>query len=183
MISAFYSDPGAISGMYLWLIFGGLWVYNPTPISPAPARLAQAVVHPRVDERDRDPPHASDSAYYSQDLVFFLHPGGGARLYTALNMTSRVSQNQPGRRLLLAGAFAMGFGIWSMHFIGMLAFNPPIALGYDLTLTGLSGGSHRLVGLCVWLVSRPGFLASGLFRGPADGAGIATMHSTSAWPP
>lgn len=32
----------------------------------------------------------------------------------------------------------MGLGIWSMHFIGMLAFNLPIALGYDLTLTGLS---------------------------------------------
>jgi len=27
------------------------------------------------------------------------------------------------------GAFAMGLGIWSMHFIGMLAFSLPIELG------------------------------------------------------
>jgi NO-binding membrane sensor protein with MHYT domain len=30
------------------------------------------------------------------------------------------------------GAMSMGTGIWSMHFIGMLAFKMPIELGYDL---------------------------------------------------
>lgn len=39
---------------------------------------------------------------------------------------------------LIGGAFAMGFGIWSMHFVGMLAFSLPIPLGYDLGLTLLS---------------------------------------------
>lgn len=29
----------------------------------------------------------------------------------------------------------MGCGIWSMHFIGMLAFSPPIPLSYDIPLT------------------------------------------------
>jgi diguanylate cyclase (GGDEF)-like protein len=32
----------------------------------------------------------------------------------------------------------MGIGIWSMHFIGMLAFRLPIALGYDIPITMLS---------------------------------------------
>ena len=32
----------------------------------------------------------------------------------------------------------MGLGIWSMHFIGMLAFDLPIPLGYDLPITLLS---------------------------------------------
>jgi NO-binding membrane sensor protein with MHYT domain len=32
----------------------------------------------------------------------------------------------------------MGIGIWSMHFIGMLAFDLPIDLGYDLLITLLS---------------------------------------------
>ncbi|MFC4861645.1 MHYT domain-containing protein [Pseudomonas sp. JG-B] len=32
----------------------------------------------------------------------------------------------------------MGIGIGSMHFIGILAFSLPIALGYDLPLTLLS---------------------------------------------
>ncbi|MBP9662023.1 MAG: hypothetical protein KBE12_13715, partial [Aeromonas sp.] len=79
-------------------------------------------------------------SYYSQELVFFSILVAVLASYTALNMTSRVSQSQ-GRAAALwlaGGAFAMGLGIWSMHFIGMLAFNLPIALGYDLTLTGLS---------------------------------------------
>ena len=83
--------------------------------------------------------HPMLDSYYSQDLVFFSILVA-VLAHTALNMTSRVSQNRgPGRRLLArGGGLAMGFGIWSMHFIGMLAFNLPIALGYDLTLTGLS---------------------------------------------
>ena len=35
----------------------------------------------------------------------------------------------------LGGGFAMGLGIWSMHFVGMLAFSLPIRLGYDLGIT------------------------------------------------
>lgn len=50
----------------------------------------------------------------------------------------------------------MGLGIWSMHFIGMLAFNLPIALGYDLTLTGLSlVAAIASSAFALWLVSRP----------------------------
>lgn len=60
--------------------------------------------------------------------------------YTALDMAGRVNSNQ-GRLSMLwlaGGSFAMGLGIWSMHFIGMLAFSLPIPLGYDLGLTLLS---------------------------------------------
>jgi len=32
----------------------------------------------------------------------------------------------------------MGGGIWSMHFIGMLAFVMPIPMSYDIGLTSLS---------------------------------------------
>lgn len=53
--------------------------------------------------------------------------------FTALDMASRVTATQPRRtaaRWLLAGGVAMGCGIWSMHFVGMLAFRLPIPLGY-----------------------------------------------------
>jgi len=39
---------------------------------------------------------------------------------------------------IASGALVMGFGIWSMHFIGMLAFHLPIEVTYDLNLTLLS---------------------------------------------
>lgn len=60
--------------------------------------------------------------------------------YTALNMAARVAQAGPraARWWVAGGALAMGTGIWSMHFIGMLAFRLPIALGYDLGITLIS---------------------------------------------
>jgi NO-binding membrane sensor protein with MHYT domain len=33
---------------------------------------------------------------------------------------------------LLFGAIVMGMGIWSMHFVGMLAFSLPFPIAYDL---------------------------------------------------
>ena len=38
----------------------------------------------------------------------------------------------------IGGSLAMGTGIWSMHFVDMLAFSLPIALGYTKLLTALS---------------------------------------------
>ena len=44
--------------------------------------------------------------------------------YTALDLSGRVYANVGRVRLLwiVGGAFAMGAGIWTMHFVGMLAF-------------------------------------------------------------
>src|ERR1700734_1819587 len=60
--------------------------------------------------------------------------------YTALTLAGRVAQSEQsgGRGWLLGGAVAMGIGIWSMHFIGMLAFSVPMELGYDPRITGYS---------------------------------------------
>ncbi|HEY9280724.1 MAG TPA: EAL domain-containing protein [Eoetvoesiella sp.] len=60
--------------------------------------------------------------------------------YTALDMAGRITsaQGRGARWWLLGGACAMGFGVWSMHFVGMLAFSLPIPLGYDPFITFLS---------------------------------------------
>jgi diguanylate cyclase (GGDEF)-like protein len=54
--------------------------------------------------------------------------------YTALNLVARVSTTKgfAARAWLGGGGIAMGTGIWSMHFIGMLAFSLPIRLTYDI---------------------------------------------------
>ena len=46
--------------------------------------------------------------------------------YSALELVGRVNATRgvASWLWLLGGAFAMGTGIWSMHFIGMLAFIP-----------------------------------------------------------
>jgi diguanylate cyclase (GGDEF)-like protein len=57
--------------------------------------------------------------------------------YTALRLASRVATSDGnGSRIWLGiGAIAMGVGIWSMHFVGMLAFSLPISLAYDVPTT------------------------------------------------
>ncbi|WP_457979458.1 putative bifunctional diguanylate cyclase/phosphodiesterase [Aeromonas sp. AE23HZ002T15] len=124
--------------------------------------------------------HTMLDSSYSQDLVLFSILVAVLASYTALNMTSRVSQSK-GRAAALwlaGGAFAMGLGIWSMHFIGMLAFNLPIALGYDLVLTGLSLVTAIVSSaFALWLVSRPQLPWRHILIGALlMGAGIASMH-------
>lgn len=102
--------------------------------------------------------------------------------YTALDMTGRIATAK-GRAIhlwTLGGALAMGVGVWSMHFIGMLAFDLPIDLGYDIGITALS-----LViaifscGFALWLVSQERLPAWQLgFGALIMGAGISAMHYT-----
>src|ERR1700691_3862163 len=60
--------------------------------------------------------------------------------YTALDLAGRVAAIRAvaPRVWLVAAAIAMGAGIWSMHFVAMLAFNMPVPMSYDIGLTALS---------------------------------------------
>jgi diguanylate cyclase (GGDEF)-like protein len=102
--------------------------------------------------------------------------------YTALDLTGRIATAQ-GRAVqgwMVGGALAMGVGIWSMHFIGMLAFTLPVELGYDVAITALSLLIAILSsGFALWLVSQPQLRAWQLaFGALAMGMGISTMHYT-----
>ena len=102
--------------------------------------------------------------------------------YTALDMAGRIATTK-GRAAHLwtvGGALAMGVGVWSMHFIGMLAFSLPIDLGYDFGITALSLLIAILSsGFALWLVSQPQLPAWQLgFGALVMGAGISAMHYT-----
>lgn len=100
--------------------------------------------------------------------------------YTALDMAERINSTQEfgGRSWLVGGAVAMGIGIWSMHFIGMLAFRLPIVLGYDIWITLLSLLVAIIVsGFALWTVSRPELPLRRLIKSALlMGGGIALMH-------
>src|SRR5437763_2597264 len=100
--------------------------------------------------------------------------------YTALTLAVRL-RGATGRVAwlwVLGGGFAMGTGIWSMHFVGMLALTLPIALSYNGRTTALS----MLIAVVVSAfalrmasreqLSRPRLLAAGV----AMGTGICAMH-------
>lgn len=61
--------------------------------------------------------------------------------YTTVELSGTLSTLQHTRRRILwlaGGAVSMGVGIWSMHFIGMIAFSLPIAIGYKFSTTLMS---------------------------------------------
>ena len=119
---------------------------------------------------------------YSSSLVLISLCVAILASYTALDLTGRIATAK-GRAACLwmgGGALAMGIGVWSMHFIGMLAFSLPIDLGYDLALTAFSLLIAVLSsGFALWLVSQPSLPWQQLaFGALIMGTGIACMHYT-----
>ena len=100
--------------------------------------------------------------------------------YVALDMAGRINATRGAvaHGWLTGGAIAMGFGIWSMHFVGILAFKLPIPQGYDLAITLYS----LLIAICSSAYALN--LASGAHLPPSRlavgalilGSGIAAMH-------
>jgi len=102
--------------------------------------------------------------------------------YAALDLAGRVTSAQGKARLLWlnGGAVAMGFGIWSMHYIGMLAFRLPIPVQYDWPTVLLSLVAAIVASaIALFVVSRS---KMGVIRAVLGsifmGGGIATMHYT-----
>lgn len=100
--------------------------------------------------------------------------------YAALDLASRVRAAGGWTRALwvLGGACAMGTGIWSMHYIGMLAFILPIPVAYHWPTVLLSLFAAILASvIALYVVSRQKMGASQAVAGSVlMGAGIAGMH-------
>jgi len=101
--------------------------------------------------------------------------------HTALTLSARVasSTHKPTARLwLTGGAVSMGCGIWSMHFVGMLALSLPIALSYDIATTLASLAiAIGLSGFALSIASRPQISMRRLAIGAVVmGLGICGMH-------
>ncbi|RXH54268.1 response regulator [Granulicella sibirica] len=101
--------------------------------------------------------------------------------YAALDLAGRVtlSRTRAARLAWLGGgAVAMGIGIWSMHYIGMLAFRMQMPVLYDwptvlLSLTAAIAAS----GIALYSVSRKTLSLATTFIGSLSmGGGVAAMH-------
>lgn len=122
------------------------------------------------------------TASYSSSLVLISLCVAILASYTALDLAGRIAtaRGYAASLWMIGGALAMGTGIWSMHFVGMLALQLPVELGYDLTLTACSLLIAVLSsGFALWLVSQPSLPVLQLALGALImGAGIASMHYT-----
>jgi NO-binding membrane sensor protein with MHYT domain len=102
--------------------------------------------------------------------------------YTALDLGGHVATARGlARRVwLVAAAITMGGGIWSMHFVAMLAFIMPTPMSYDIGLTTLSLMVAIFVtGVGFYVISRKSAsLLRLVFSGIFMGLGIVAMHYT-----
>lgn len=92
--------------------------------------------------------------------------------YVTLDLADRVRTRDSAmaRAWWIAGSLVMGTGIWSMHFVGMLAFALPIALGYSKALTLLSWVAAVAVSAIAL-----GFASRGSLTAPRLAVGALTM--------
>jgi two-component system sensor histidine kinase/response regulator len=100
--------------------------------------------------------------------------------YAALDIAGRVTATHGKMRIawLVGGASAMGGGIWSMHYIGMLAFRLPVVARYDWPTVAISFLCAVFAsGVALFVVSRQrmGWIES-ILGSLVMGSGIAGMH-------
>jgi diguanylate cyclase (GGDEF)-like protein len=111
-------------------------------------------------------------------LAYLVATAGSLGTLTIVEHLDQVPQRSMRLTWGLVGGLCLGGGIWSMHFIGMLAFQAPIAIRYDLTTTLLS----LLVALAAALLAlycmaqRDAGLARRALGATIIGLGIAAMH-------
>jgi PAS domain S-box-containing protein len=119
---------------------------------------------------------------FNLGLVFLSYLVAVTASHVTLLLAARVRDPHSTRwRLWVAsGGFAMGIGIWSMHFVATLALKLPIRVLYDLSLTALSWVFAIVACSAAFIVLRrlTGKHREFLLPGALIGLGIASMHYT-----
>jgi PAS domain S-box-containing protein len=120
------------------------------------------------------------AGHYDYRLVAVSVLFGILAAFSALDLAGRVTASRGRVRgvWLTGGAAAMGLGIWSMHYIGMLAYNLPVDVLYDWPTVLVSlFAAMAASAVALFVASRdvvrfPQVLLGGLFMGTA----ISAMH-------
>lgn len=124
--------------------------------------------------------HHIDASYnwFLVGLSFLVSVFGS---YTALQLMRGIrSASEKGKIYwMMAAAFALGGGaIWTMHFLGMIAYHAGMEVGYDPLITFASLAiAVVVVGVGIYLLSKKtDSLAVLLVAGVITGLGVASMH-------
>ncbi|OAB37114.1 PAS domain S-box protein [Paenibacillus macquariensis subsp. defensor] len=118
---------------------------------------------------------------YNMSIVALSYIIAVVSSYVALDLTGRVSasRSRNSRMIwLIGGAVFMGFGIWSMHFVGMLAYKFSTPVSYDfvwVVISIITAILSSLIALYVVGRDKLGFKRL-LVGGTLMAIGIASMH-------
>jgi NO-binding membrane sensor protein with MHYT domain len=82
-----------------------------------------------------------------------------------------------GSNLLAAGLALGGIGVWSMHFVGMLALRADLTIGYSMTETLVSlVAAVAATSLALYFVARNNTISRVVTAGTVLGLGVCVMH-------
>lgn len=102
--------------------------------------------------------------------------------YSALNLSYKISQLTGKSKLgwLIISGFVMGCGIWTMHFVGMMAFHLGIEVNYNGMTTVISILASILASLLAFYVTMAKQVTQAklVVGSLLMGSGIVTMHYT-----
>ena len=119
---------------------------------------------------------------FNLGLVFLSYLVAVTASHVTLLLAARVRDphSTNWKLWVVSGGFAMGIGIWSMHFVATLALKLPIRVLYDLPLTALSWVFAIVACGAAFIVLRrlTGKHREFLLPGVLIGIGIASMHYT-----
>jgi signal transduction histidine kinase/CheY-like chemotaxis protein len=119
---------------------------------------------------------------FNLGLVFLSYLVAVTASHVTLLLAARVRDPHATNWKLwvVSGGFAMGIGIWSMHFVATLALKLPIRVLYDLSITALSWVLAIVACGAAFIVLRrlTGKHREFLLPGALIGIGIASMHYT-----
>ena len=119
---------------------------------------------------------ASDHNWRLVALAVLVSVGASAAALSLL-LSARAARGAARAAWIAAAGVAGGGGFWATHFIAIIAYDPPIDVGYDVGLSALSllvAMAATAAGLGVAVrTTRPRGAAAG---GAIVGAGIAAMH-------
>jgi PAS domain S-box-containing protein len=128
---------------------------------------------------------------YSLGLVIFSVVVAALGAYVAVEIAQRVRVAHGRRRLFWTGggALALGLGIWSMHFVGMLALQLPVLVWYDALFIFLSVVAAVVGGAIAFIIFNRGTVSwwllalASIFMGFAIGGmhyiGMAGMRMSA----
>ena len=128
-------------------------------------------------------PPTAETGTYIPYLVVLSYIIASLGSFTGLRLATDIQKAQTKKQerfLHIGGAFAFGSGIWSMHFIGMLAYKMDMAVSYDTALTALSMLIAVLIAYDVLTVIRSGKLnvLRLVWGAVLLGTAICAMHYT-----
>ncbi|MDR6857623.1 MHYT domain-containing protein [Variovorax guangxiensis] len=121
-----------------------------------------------------NPTYAIGTAVLSYVISFF-----GSLLALLCTRKMVRSDGSVDFAMLAGGAVALGgIGIWSMHFIGMVAYRLPVPVAYNLPLTVVSLVAAIVIsGLALYLAGGKRFNSKGWVMGSLlAGLGVCVMH-------